>query len=87
MKSKIDMQRQGLDARDIRIPRTIDTSTKKENMQIPTSTNGQANDGGPTMKGNIVTVKKKQQVRDYQQNFSKKLAEELDIDNIIPKGD
>jgi hypothetical protein len=32
MKSKIDMQRQGLDARDIRIPRTIDTSTKKESM-------------------------------------------------------
>ena len=57
-------------------------------MQLPTSTNGQATDGGPTMKGNIVSVKKQQQSsKQHQMNFSKQLAEELDIDNIIPKGD
>jgi len=37
MKSKIDMQRQGRDARDFRIPRTIDTSQKKDVIPIPTS--------------------------------------------------
>lgn len=40
------------------------------------------------MKGNIVSVKKQQQSANlHQANFSKQLAEELDIDNIIPKGD
>lgn len=40
------------------------------------------------MKGNIVSVKKQQQTANLlMTNFSKQLAEELDIDNIIPKGD
>jgi len=38
------------------------------------------------MKGNIMSVNKQQNMTNkFQSNFSKKLAEELDIDNIIPK--
>lgn len=89
MKSKIDMQRQGVNTKDFRIPKNINTSMKKEVMNVPSLNNG-INDGGPTMKGNIGSVKKvarQTQQTNLQSNFSKRLAEEFDIDNVIPKSD
>jgi hypothetical protein len=46
------------------------------------------NEGGPTMKSNIGSVKKTVSnlvTNGMISNFSKRLAEEFDIDNVIPK--
>lgn len=82
------MQQKGINTRDFRIPKTINTSAKKEIINVQNQ-NGIA-EGGPTMKGNIGAVKKMQNSMGNgfpQNNFSKRLAEELDIDNVIPKDD
>lgn len=50
------MQQKGINTRDFRIPKTINTSAKKEIINVQNQ-NGIA-EGGPTMKGNIGAVKK-----------------------------
>ena len=77
-----------MNTRDFRIPKTINTSAKKEVMNV-SNLNG-VTDGGPTMKGNIGAVKMMQNSVSngfHKNNFSLRLAEELDIDNVIPKDD
>jgi hypothetical protein len=88
-KSKIDMQRKGVNTKDFRIPKTIDTSAKKDirNVTAPNFFHMPSQEGGPTMKGNIEPVKKGFWNPSITNGFNKKLAEEFDIDNVIPKDD
>jgi hypothetical protein len=80
-----------MNTKDLRLPRKIDTSAKKDNhhsmnVTAPNFLNS-GRDGGPTMKGNIEPVKKGFWNPQLTNGFNRKLAEEFDIDNVIPKDD
>lgn len=91
LKAKVDLQRQGHNAMDFKVPRITGTAQKKNGSHAAmlSPTNNQAQDGAPTMKGNIQPIKKGQQTlaAGFQSEFAKRLAEEFDIDNVIEKAD
>lgn len=67
------MQRKGLQVRDMRIPKNIDTSAKKSHVNVTTQNffNDQNLDGVPTMKGNIEPMKRGFWNREATNNFNK----------------
>lgn len=90
LKAKVDLQRQGHNAMDFKVPRIVGASNRKNGVPALLSPpNGQAQDGAPTMKGNIEPIKKGQQslAAGFQSDFARRLAEEFDIDNVIGKAD
>jgi hypothetical protein len=92
LKAKVDLQRQGHNAMDFKVPRIVGASTKRDGAPAgalsPTGATPAA-EGAPTMKGNIEPIKRGQQslATGFQSDFARRLAEEFDIDNVIEKAD
>ena len=92
VKAKRDLQRQGHQAMDFKVPRILGASTKRVGVAAGAlSPRGAtlAAEGAPTMKGNIEPIKRGQQslAAGFQSDFARRLAEEFDIDNVIEKAD
>ena len=85
--SKIQMQRQGGGSNQIDIPRHLNgNGNNGQYKNITTKPNG---NGGPTMKGNIGPTLGKTlidgDISNHQKMIFEKMAEEFDIDKVIPK--
>jgi hypothetical protein len=62
LKAKVDLQRQGHNAMDFKVPRIVGASNKKNGAPAVLSpTNTKPHEGAPRMKGNIEPIKKGQQ--------------------------
>jgi len=87
--------RQGPGAKEIKVPSKINTANlgqkNEEYNKLQSIPNSGGVNGGPTMKGNIgPSMKKNVNVDDVtaiQKKIFSKMAEEFDIDNVIPKNE
>lgn len=80
------MQRLGHNVNDINISKKVLNINDQAEFNLTTMKNQTG--VGPTMKGNIgQSIKKGEEISLNQKNLFNKMAEEFDIDNVIPKNE